>query len=356
MSVREHWPNWGSISQATNQAPQQLQYTIRMSRNYCELSDHISDPQGFFDETCAIINEIRKNKGPGHEETLVKDLEDGLMSLVFTSNNIERAGLSLQETVKICRKIFGGEDVKAEDIAEESEEYTAALQSLISAQICQPSNASRTHVIQSRREVVQHAKALDYITRAMAIHNQPLTEDLIKATHRILMIGTDREDTGYGYGTTPWQKYAEVYRHIPVHAGNTSFVVPKHIPRKMQELVDKFNADVREAEETLVIDPFHLAAKYSNMFALIHPFLDGNGRTCRLILNAILFRYTGTVVAFGEDDEARAEYFEIVKRADEDVRDDQPEFAAYVLGKASLRLRHLKQKLEEVMVFKGGAN
>jgi Fic family protein len=98
---------------------------------------------------------------------------------------------------------------------------------------------------------------------------------------------------------------------------------------------------------------FHLAAKYSNMFALIHPFLDGNGRTCRLILNAILLKYAGTVAVFGEHDESREESIEIVKRANEDVRDDQPEFAAYILGKASLRLRNLNQKLKEVTVSKG---
>jgi Fic family protein len=81
------------------------------------------------------------------------------------------------------------------------------------------------------------------------------------------------------------------------------------------------------------------------MFVLIHPFLDGNGRTCRLILNAILLKYAGTVVAFGEHDTSREEYYAIVKRAAEDVQDDQCEFAAFILEKASLKLKGLKQKL-----------
>jgi Fic family protein len=344
-SLRINWPNWGSISRATGARPIQLNYTIRMSKNYREMSDFISDPQDLFNETCAIINEIRQNRRPEHEDILAKDLKDGLMSIVFSSNNIERAGLNLQETIKICQRIFDGEDVKAEDISERSEEYNAAIQSLINSKIQKPGNVNIQHVIRSRREVVQHAKALAYITRAVVIDNQPLSESLIRTTHRILVAGIDRPDTGHGRGIISWQEYGGNYRKIPVITSTTCFVVPQHIPQKMKELVEKFNKDIEEAEKKEEIDPFHLAAKYSNMFVLIHPFLDGNGRICRLILNAILLKFAGTVAAFGEHDPSREEYYAIVKRAAEDVRDDQSEFAAFILEKASLRLKGLKQKL-----------
>jgi Fic family protein len=120
----------------------------------------------------------------------------------------------------------------------------------------------------------------------------------------------------------------------------------------MEELIQKYNEDIKKAEECLEIDPFHLAAKYSNMFVLIHPFLDGNGRTCRLILNVLLLKYTGIVVAFGENEASRDEYINIVRRADEDVKDGQPKFAAYILGKAAPRLTGLKNKLEGVKDFR----
>jgi Fic family protein len=344
-SLRTSWPNWGSISRATGAAPMQLNYTIRMSINYLELPDHIPDPQGLFDETCASMNEIRQNKRPEHEELLARDFKEGMMSVVFSSNNIERAGLNLQETIKICQRIFNGEDVKAEDISERSEEYNAAIQSLINSKIQKPGNANIQHVIRSRQEVIQHARALDYITRAIAIDNQPLSELLIRTTHQILVTGIDSPDTGHGRGIIAWQEYGGNYRKIPVITGTTCFVVPQHIPKKMKELVKKFNKDIEEAEQKEEIDPFHLAAKYSNMFVLIHPFLDGNGRTCRLILNAILLKYAGTVAAFGENDASREEYYTIVRRAAEDVRDNQSEFAAFILEKASLRLKGLRQKL-----------
>lgn len=160
-SLRGNWPNWGSISRSssTNSQAMQLNYTIRMKRNYRELSEHISDPQDLFNETCAIINEIRQTKR--HEEILASDLKEELMNIVFSSNFIERAGLNLQETMKICQKIFEGENVKAENISEQTEEYQAAVQSLIDSKRQRPGDANLHHVIHSRREIIQHAKALD---------------------------------------------------------------------------------------------------------------------------------------------------------------------------------------------------
>lgn len=96
-------------------------------------------------------------------------------------------------------------------------------------------------------------------------------------------------------GRTPGQEYTGKYRHIPVHAGSTNFVAPRFLPRKIKEL-----DDIAKAEKTLALDPFTLDARYCNDFVMIHPFLDGNGRVCRLILNAILLNYAGVFVCLGE--------------------------------------------------------
>jgi len=95
--------------------------------------------------------------------------------------------------------------VDPKDIDEWTPEYTAALDHLISLKVAE--KIDKSHIIRSRREVIQHTKALDYITRAIAIDNEPLTEQLIKETHRILVTGIDREDTGHGRGDTSWEAY-----------------------------------------------------------------------------------------------------------------------------------------------------
>lgn len=172
----------------------------------------------------------------------------------------------------------------------------------------------------------------------MVVKERLLSEDIIRETHRIL---TEKIDAS---GGTPWRKYSGRYRHIHVYAGSTNFVTPKFVPKEMRELIWEFNSNIQEAEQNKTLDPFTLAAKYCNDFVLIHPFVDGNGRVCRLILNAILLRYAGVVVALGEHDESRKEYLDIQRRAGEHM-EGSGELATLVLKKATAKYRTIKQKL-----------
>ena len=165
-----------------------------------------------------------------------------------------------------------------------------------------------------------------------------MSEEVILETHRILTHKIDAP------GGTPCAEYAGRYRHIHIHAGRTNFVTPNFVPQKMRELIQEFNSNIEDAERTKVLDPFTLAAKYCNDFVMIHPFVDGNGRMCRLILNAILLKYAGVIVAIGEDDESREEYLAIQRRAGEQM-EGSGELAALVLKKATARYRAIKQKL-----------
>jgi fido (protein-threonine AMPylation protein) len=79
----------------------------------------------------------------------------------------------------------------------------------------------------------------------------------------------------------------------------------------MKAVVASLQADIAEVEKTGMIDPFMLAAKYCDRFVNIHPFKDGNGRMCRLILNAILVKYAGVIVVLGEKGGERDEYLQI---------------------------------------------
>ncbi|OJJ96298.1 hypothetical protein ASPACDRAFT_47068 [Aspergillus aculeatus ATCC 16872] len=77
---------------------------------------------------------------------------------------------------------------------------------------------------------------------------------------------------------------------------------------------------------------------------MIHPFADGNGRMCRLILNAILLKYAGIVISVGENDEGRRQYLDIQRRSGEHMK-GSGELETLILKKLIPRYRALKQKV-----------
>ncbi|KAN0070273.1 Fido domain containing protein [Elaphomyces granulatus] len=167
-------------------------------------------------------------------------------------------------TLKLCQAIFRGEEIP-DDIGERDDEYTAIRQDLLRRNL----PAGTQFVLRSRREIVQHAKAASYIISELYLRGKDLTEDIILETHRIL---TDHVDTEQGIS---WTEYSGVYRHDNVRG-------------RMKAMISDLNSDLKEATKSDKIDAVAFSAKYCHNFVNIHSFLDGNGRTCRLILNAML--------------------------------------------------------------------
>ena len=88
-------------------------------------SDAPNLARDLFQEVQTDIIEIRKRsaKDPWISQLVSEELTQAMMELVFSSNQIERAGLQLDETLKICERIFRGEVVDASSIDERSQEY-----------------------------------------------------------------------------------------------------------------------------------------------------------------------------------------------------------------------------------------
>lgn len=114
-------------------------------------------------------------------------------------------------------------------------------------------------------EVVNHKKAYKYVKKCIA-EEKPLTENIVKDIHAILteniMVGgiyRNQEVRISGAGHTP-------------PSGNDMFVQIKN-----------FYADLDWKSKEL--NPIELAAFTHAEFVRIHPFIDGNGRTSRLVMN-----------------------------------------------------------------------
>lgn len=113
---------------------------------------------------------------------------------------------------------------------------------------------------------------------------------------------------------------------------SVQLTVPAGIPLMIEALFSDLNHDIANASLTGNIDTLYdLAARDCHRFVNIHPFSDGNGRICRLLLNTILLKYAGHVVYFGGDKDGleMMEYLAIanrgVKKSRNEERADVPE-------------------------------
>lgn len=118
-------------------------------------------------------------------------------------------------------------------------------------------------------EAVGHKDAFLYV-QELVRDNIPFSETVIKQIHTLVLM--DRpEDRG-------------IYRHIPVRIMGAYHTPPNPVivPEMMGKLVAEF------AKKKL--HPIETAALFHLKFEGIHPFVDGNGRTGRLILNLFLMQ------------------------------------------------------------------
>jgi Fic family protein len=120
-------------------------------------------------------------------------------------------------------------------------------------------------------EVIGHRDAFEYMI-SLADTGKPLSEDTIKILHSFVL-ADDAKNRG-------------IYRSLPViiagavHTPPQPYLVPVQMEALIAEYEDmKFGRHIIEA-----ISEFHLR------FEGIHPFIDGNGRTGRLILNFELIK------------------------------------------------------------------
>lgn len=120
-------------------------------------------------------------------------------------------------------------------------------------------------------EAVGHGCAYDFMLELARQPDMSITEDTIKKLHRLFYQKVDIDQAGQ-------------YRSIQVYISGTDYIppAPDEIPRLMKHLADQ----IHSSQTTL--HPVELGAMAHKRLVDIHPFIDGNGRTARLLMNLIL--------------------------------------------------------------------
>lgn len=118
-------------------------------------------------------------------------------------------------------------------------------------------------------EAVGHKDAFLYV-QELVKDRVPFSENVIKRIHTLVLM--DRPDD------------RGIYRRIPVRIMGAYHTPPEPmlVPEQMEKLIAEFSKKK--------LHPIESAALFHLKFEGIHPFIDGNGRTGRLIMNLFLMQ------------------------------------------------------------------
>lgn len=143
-------------------------------------------------------------------------------------------------------------------------------------------------------EATNHREAILYVEAIVAKH-EALTERQIRNIHRLALKSIDDGE-------------AKRYRQESVAAPSASTTPPDflHLPAEMAALVAWY-------EGAAAMNPIERAAELHTRFVKIHPFVDGNGRTGRLLLNFELLKWGYPPAVIRKED--RLAYYDVLDEA-----------------------------------------
>lgn len=199
------------------------------------------------------------SKRPLPKETL-KSLEENFnLELTYNSNAIEGNTLTLSETKVVLEGVtIGGKSM-------------------------------REHL-----ETINHSEALSYLKELVEKDNE-LREMDIKNIHQLVLKGINDENAGK-------------YRKENVIISGAHHIPPDWIivPELMEKLIIRYDGWKNKYHPLIIASLLH------SEFVKIHPFIDGNGRTARLLLNFEIMKngYPPVIIRA----EKRSEYYDALDK------------------------------------------
>lgn len=141
-------------------------------------------------------------------------------------------------------------------------------------------------------EAINHKEAILFL-EDLIFKEQALSEYQIKSIHNLILKNIDENNAG-------------TYRTQNVLISGASHTPSDylHIQQKMEELINWY--------ETTNLHPIEKASLLHCKFVNIHPFIDGNGRTARLLLNLELMKHGYPPIIIKTED--RFTYYEVLDK------------------------------------------
>ena len=211
-----------------------------------------------------VLKEQLSALRPLPEEAL-KKIQDALdIEYTYESNRIEGNTLTLQETALVV-----------------NEGVTISGKSM------------REHL-----EAINPTEAISYI-KDIAKQDIEISERTIKEIHALILHGIDRGNAGR-------------YRTVPVMISGSTHMPPQPylIEKQMEDFILRFKQMEKEK-----VHPVLIAAYLHDELVRIHPFIDGNGRTSRLLMNLYLLRNGYVIITLKGSNDAKVSYYMALEKS-----------------------------------------
>ncbi len=146
-------------------------------------------------------------------------------------------------------------------------------------------------------ETINHKDALDYI-KELVKGNIEFTEQVLLRIHMYILQGINRIEAGF-------------YRRAQVFITGSRHVPPNYmkISAKMEEYFQFYQENKDKLHSVILSSEMH------ERLVDIHPFIDGNGRTARLIMNFLLMKHGYPIAIISGDRKMRLQYYETLEKA-----------------------------------------
>ncbi len=142
--------------------------------------------------------------------------------------------------------------------------------------------------------------------------------------HNLILRGIHPEDTGR-------------YRKVQVMIKGSAHMPPQPflVAKEMEDYFIWYETNKNK------LHPIVLAAEMHERLVTIHPFIDGNGRTSRLVMNLILLQHGYVIANIKGDYENRMHYYQALETAQ--TQNNKEEFILFV---AQMEKESLERYLE----------
>lgn len=172
-------------------------------------------------------------------------------------------------------------------------------------------------------EAINHQEAIEFIVDLVS-NNLDFNESVLRQIHQLILKEIDKRGAG-------------VYRAVPVRISGSKHTPPE--PYQLANVMEEYFRFYTMKKDKL--HPVILAAEMHERLVTIHPFIDGNGRTSRLVMNLILLKHGYPIVSLKGDLSSRQRYYKALEAVQ--TNHESEDFYRLILERTKNSLKeHLK--------------